>query len=79
MGYIFVGSLWYESRNDISYENNTKQFKLIYQNRRPKSQLGPWIKYKHIFMNNLSEKLIDDRYIKWVEDPYLTTLENLKT
>lgn len=78
MGYIYIGSLWREGRQDINYDNNTKQFKLEYYNRRPKNQLCPWIRSKHIFIDNSNEELIDDKYIKWCEDPYITTLDNLK-
>jgi len=77
---IIVGSLVYENRQDINYDNNTKQFKLEYHNRRPKTQLCPWIKNKHIFINNSNEELIDDKYIKWIDGAlYITTLKNLKT
>ena len=78
MGYIYVGSLWTEDRPDINYDNNTKQFKLEYHNRRPKNQICPWIKNKHIFIDNSNDELVDDKHIKWCEDPYITTMSNLK-
>ena len=79
-GNIIVGCLVNEDRPDINYDNNTKQFKLEYHNRRPKNQVCPWIKYKHIFINNYNEELIDDKYIKWIDGAlYITTLSNLKT
>ena len=70
----------YEGREDINYDNNTKQFNLEYHNRRSKNQLCPWIRNKHIYIDNSNEDLVDDKYIKWTDGAlYITTRANLKT
>ena len=75
--YILVGSISYETRNDISYLNGTKQF--ILGNSDRKYSVVPWCKKRNIYNENNSNELIDDSLYKWVDGcVYITTIENLK-
>ena len=68
-----------EGRQDIIYKDGYKYFKKEWCNRRPKNQLAPWIKKKHIYLNNNSDELVDDNIIKWIDGAlYITTIDNLK-
>lgn len=74
--YIFVGSYW-ECEDgfmiDNKYDGGIKKLKT-----RSSKRVVPWCRNYHIYENNKNNNLIpNDDYI-WCEDPYITTLENLK-
>lgn len=74
-----VGCLVWEGRPDILYKNGFKCFKQEWCNKRPKDQLVPWIKFKHVYLNSNCDDLVDDNIIKWIDGAlYITTIDNLK-
>ena len=74
-----VGCQVLEGRHDILYKDGYKIFKKQWCNNRPKNQLSPWIKEKHLYINSNSEKFVDDNLIKWMDGAlYITTIEKLK-
>jgi hypothetical protein len=69
-GYIFVGSFW--EKDDKPY-NGVKKLEGNCNNR-----IVPICREYHIVNNSLSNKLINNNEYIWCEDPYITTLDNLK-
>lgn len=77
-GYIYVGCLEYEDRQDITYTGNTKQFKKEWCNKRPSHQPCPWSKHCQIYRGSDSNVLIDDTLYKWTDGAvYITNMINL--
>ena len=73
-----VGCQVKEGRPDISYENGYKVFKKEYWDNKLNSRQCPWIKEKHIYLNNSGENLIHDKNIKWIDGAvYITTIDKL--
>lgn len=69
-GNIFVGSLWSRNKDGI------KSYRFGKVNRK---RIVPWIKEKNVYPDKThSNKLIQNKYYIWCEDPYITTYENLK-
>ena len=78
-GIDIVGCQVWERRPDILYKDGYKYFKKEWCNRRPRNQLAPWIKKKHLYFNNNSDELVDDNIIKWIDGAlYITTIDKLK-
>lgn len=78
-GIDIVGCQVWEGRKDILYKDGYKYFKKEWCNCRPRNQLAPWIKKKHIYINNNSNELVDDNIIKWIDGAlYISTIDTLK-
>lgn len=69
-GYIFVGSFW--EKYDEPY-NGVKTLEENCYNR-----IVPICREYHIVNNSMSNKLINNNEYIWCEDPYITTLANLR-
>ena len=74
--YIYVGSLWPGVCPQCDYSNGVKNYKFPF-NRR--NALCPNLTRSHVYINepNNKEPLHDSLYM-WCEDPYITTIDNLK-
>tara|TARA_B100001175_G_C19484940_1_gene629215 strand:+ start:28 stop:1551 length:1524 start_codon:yes stop_codon:yes gene_type:complete len=75
--YIFVGSLWPGSDPCVKYDNGVK---IVIKNGIKRSQTnGCWLKKKHIYINEETNNTpINEFDYCHCEDPYITTIENLK-
>jgi hypothetical protein len=73
---IYVGSYW-ECESGYALNDNEiggiKQLKTNNLNRTV-----PWCRVYHIHPNSKDDTLIPYNKYKWCEDPYITTLDNLK-
>ena len=75
--YIFVGSLWPGSDPFTSYNNGVK--KCIREGVSRALNRGCWLRKKHIYIDEkLNNDPISDLLYCHCEDPYITTIENLK-
>jgi len=77
-GINIIGCQVKEERPDILHTNGYKIFKEEYWTNKLKNRLCPWIKEKHVYINNNKEELIHDKYVKWIDGAlYITTIDNL--
>ena len=69
--YIFIGSYW---------ERDNKPYNGVKCLEKPfnKNRIVPWCREYHIMNNSSCNKLINDNEYIWCEDPYITTIDNLK-
>ena len=75
-GNIIVGCHVTEyERPEFLHINGTKEIsKRFYRSKHQ----PPWCRRKHIYFNDLSDELIDDSLIKWIDGAlYISTIENL--
>ena len=70
-GNVIVGSFWEKDNNPYT---GVKRLDIPYNQKR----IVPWCREYHIYNNSISNKLINDTEYIWCEDPYITTLDNLK-
>jgi hypothetical protein len=74
-GYIFVGSLWPGNCKTASYTNGVKKYLPPYNKR---TGICPFCRHYNIYPNTSDSTLLHDSLYVWCEDPYITTLDNLK-
>jgi hypothetical protein len=75
---IFVGSLWSGTCQNTKY-NFEEGHKCFFPPYNHIKRVVPWCKYFNIYNDRQNDStLLHDSNYKWCEDPYITTIENLK-